>query len=116
MRPAEPSVAQGSMRFARSDRILGDCRDGRAGLQNVPTLVPPTGSPPSRPSWPSRLTSAVVWGSNTGVGKTLVSAGLARVARQAERPLLYIKPAQTGFPADSDARLVGSVADVAGEG
>ncbi|CAK9195180.1 unnamed protein product [Sphagnum troendelagicum] len=37
----------------------------------------------------------MIWGANTGVGKTLVSADL-----------LYVKPVQTGFPADSDARYV----------
>ncbi|MQM07889.1 hypothetical protein Taro_040734, partial [Colocasia esculenta] len=57
----------------------------------------------------------VVWGANTGVGKTLVSAGLAasvlcdpRPAASATVPsqFLYIKPAQTGFPQDSDSRFV----------
>ncbi|XP_031482590.1 bifunctional dethiobiotin synthetase/7,8-diamino-pelargonic acid aminotransferase, mitochondrial isoform X2 [Nymphaea colorata] len=53
-----------------------------------------------------------VWGSNTGVGKTLVSAGLATaVLCPASRPscpstFLYVKPVQTGFPDDSDSRFV----------
>ncbi|CAN6458913.1 unnamed protein product [Victoria cruziana] len=53
-----------------------------------------------------------VWGSNTGVGKTLVSAGLAAsVLCPASRPpfpstFLYVKPIQTGFPDDSDSRFV----------
>jgi bifunctional dethiobiotin synthetase / adenosylmethionine---8-amino-7-oxononanoate aminotransferase len=50
--------------------------------------------------------SICVWGSNTGVGKTLFSAGLAAAVRRAGLPLLYLKPVQTGFPVDSDARLV----------
>jgi dethiobiotin synthetase/adenosylmethionine--8-amino-7-oxononanoate aminotransferase len=46
-----------------------------------------------------------VFGANTGVGKTLVSAGLAAsLLRSAgASTLLYLKPLQTGFPADSDA-------------
>lgn len=74
----------------------------------------------------------MVWGANTGVGKTLISAALARnaliekvgVAWLVQRPsafmrdvtskgacmlqvpFLYIKPVQTGFPGDNDASLV----------
>ncbi|WOL05523.1 bifunctional dethiobiotin synthetase/7,8-diamino-pelargonic acid aminotransferase, mitochondrial [Canna indica] len=52
----------------------------------------------------------IVWGSNTGVGKTLVSAGLAAsvLSPSSDDPFafLYLKPVQTGFPCDSDARFV----------
>ncbi|KAK9130173.1 hypothetical protein Sjap_010660 [Stephania japonica] len=51
----------------------------------------------------------MIWGSNTGVGKTLVSAGLAdSVLSTSARPITfnYIKPVQTGFPLDSDSRFV----------
>lgn len=51
----------------------------------------------------------MVWGSNTGVGKTLISAGLCMaVFRHSRRrkDVLYLKPVQTGFPVDSDARYV----------
>ena len=41
-----------------------------------------------------------VWGSNTAVGKTLVSAGLTAAASRAAVSTLYLKPVQTGFPAD----------------
>ena len=77
----------------------------------------------------------MVWGANTGVGKTLISAALARWASlekvcchttvmqnyefhmtcrmrvhlHVQAPFLYLKPVQTGFPADSDAALVVSV-------
>ena len=47
-----------------------------------------------------------VWGANTAVGKTLVSAGLAAAARRRAVPFLYLKPVQTGFPDDSDADFV----------
>jgi len=57
-----------------------------------------------------RAASFVIWGSNTGVGKTLVSAGLAREMRSAGSPTLFIKPVQTGFPEDSDAAFVARVA------
>lgn len=51
----------------------------------------------------------LIWGSNTGVGKTLVSAGIA--ASSLLSPLSsvkfhYLKPLQTGFPSDSDSRFV----------
>ncbi|KAL5230336.1 hypothetical protein ABZP36_029112 [Zizania latifolia] len=50
-----------------------------------------------------------VFGANTGVGKTLVSAGLvASLLASPSSPstVAYLKPLQTGFPADSDARFV----------
>ncbi|XP_043709582.1 bifunctional dethiobiotin synthetase/7,8-diamino-pelargonic acid aminotransferase, mitochondrial isoform X2 [Telopea speciosissima] len=55
----------------------------------------------------------MIWGSNTGVGKTLVSAGLASSVLSpssiiSPKPTIfsYIKPVQTGFPADSDSYFV----------
>ena len=51
----------------------------------------------------------VVWGANTGVGKTLVSGGLARAARATGTPAAFLKPVQTGFPGDSDAEFVARV-------
>ncbi|EFJ52827.1 hypothetical protein VOLCADRAFT_40597, partial [Volvox carteri f. nagariensis] len=47
-----------------------------------------------------------VWGANTNVGKTLVSVGLAYAAAAHRISLSYVKPVQTGFPEDCDARLV----------
>ncbi|KAK1391594.1 hypothetical protein POM88_010650 [Heracleum sosnowskyi] len=51
-----------------------------------------------------------VWGSNTSVGKTLVSAGLAAsfLSPNSTSPFkfIYLKPVQTGFPSDSDSRFV----------
>ncbi|KAJ0800356.1 putative dethiobiotin synthase, Adenosylmethionine--8-amino-7-oxononanoate transaminase [Helianthus annuus] len=48
-----------------------------------------------------------IWSANTGLGKTLVSAGIA-AASVASPPskLVYIKPLQTGYPLDSDAAFV----------
>ncbi|KAL3902143.1 MAG: hypothetical protein SGPRY_012185, partial [Prymnesium sp.] len=46
---------------------------------------------------------------NTGVGKSIASAGLVRAAAAAQR-VLYLKPVQTGLPHDSDGRLVASLA------
>ena len=56
----------------------------------------------------------MIWGANTGVGKTLVSAGLAASVLCESQPsassisaqFLYLKPVQTGFPKDSDSRFV----------
>lgn len=47
-----------------------------------------------------------IWGSNTGVGKTLVSAGIASSVLSTSSIFSYIKPVQTGFPLDSDSRFV----------
>ncbi|GFR43445.1 hypothetical protein Agub_g4527 [Astrephomene gubernaculifera] len=55
---------------------------------------------------PIGVPAYIVWGANTNVGKTLVSVGLAHAAVANKVPLSYVKPVQTGFPADSDARLV----------
>ncbi|CAN8071927.1 unnamed protein product [Agarophyton chilense] len=44
-----------------------------------------------------------LWGANTGVGKTVLSAGLLRATAS---PSLYIKPVQTGYPADDDSATV----------
>ncbi|KAL9224591.1 hypothetical protein vseg_000611 [Gypsophila vaccaria] len=54
-----------------------------------------------------------VWSSNTNLGKTLVSAGLAATTAAttaASSRFFYVKPLQTGFPTDSDARFVFSAA------
>ena len=53
----------------------------------------------------------VIWGSNTCVGKTLVSAGLMAAARRRACPALYLKPVQTGFPNDADGGLVARLSD-----
>ncbi|GAU21003.1 hypothetical protein TSUD_201520, partial [Trifolium subterraneum] len=50
-----------------------------------------------------------IWGSNTGVGKTLVSAGIAAsslLSSSSPVKFHYLKPLQTGFPSDSDSRFV----------
>uniref|UniRef100_A0A0D9X5S6 Dethiobiotin synthase n=1 Tax=Leersia perrieri TaxID=77586 RepID=A0A0D9X5S6_9ORYZ len=49
-----------------------------------------------------------VFGANTGVGKTLVSAGLVASLLSSPSPstVSYLKPLQTGFPSDSDSRFV----------
>lgn len=48
-----------------------------------------------------------IWGANTGVGKTVLSAALLRIA---EQPSLYLKPVQSGYPSDDDSRAVQSLA------
>lgn len=51
----------------------------------------------------------LIWGSNTGVGKTLVSAGIAAsslLSSPSSVKFHYLKPLQTGFPSDSDSRFV----------
>jgi dethiobiotin synthetase/adenosylmethionine--8-amino-7-oxononanoate aminotransferase len=54
----------------------------------------------------SAVASFCVWGSNTGVGKTLVSAGLAAHEAATGAAVLYVKPLQTGFPDDSDGAFL----------
>ncbi|CAK9162603.1 unnamed protein product, partial [Ilex paraguariensis] len=57
-----------------------------------------------------------IWASNTGLGKTLISAGLAISFLSPHSPhflssttpskFIYLKPVQTGFPIESDSRFV----------
>ena len=82
---------------------------------------PSASPPPPPPSLPLRSPTVAVWGADTGVGKTLVSAGLAAAAvggrgrgQQGGRPgVLFVKPVQTGFPADDDAAVVAGAAAAA---
>lgn len=52
-----------------------------------------------------------VVGTGTGVGKTVVTAGLVGALREADVDACGVKPAQTGYPPDDDA---GFVADACG--
>ena len=45
---------------------------------------------------PAGPRAIAVWGSNTDVGKTLVSAGVFAAARRRALDALYLKPVQTG--------------------
>ncbi|KAI3754628.1 hypothetical protein L1987_54415 [Smallanthus sonchifolius] len=47
-----------------------------------------------------------IWSANTGLGKTLVSAGIAASSMLSPSKLVYIKPLQTGYPLDSDSAFV----------
>ena len=69
-------------------------------------------SPPRRSRRGAMRASAhMIWGSNTGVGKTLVSAGLISAARRRACAAMYLKPAQTGFPTDADGGFVARLSD-----
>jgi dethiobiotin synthetase/adenosylmethionine--8-amino-7-oxononanoate aminotransferase len=54
----------------------------------------------------------LIWASNTSLGKTLVSTGLAASSLLSANPIskprkfLYLKPIQTGYPSDSDSSFV----------
>ena len=52
-----------------------------------------------------------VVGTGTGVGKTVVTAGLTRLLREAGHDARAIKPAQTGHPPDDDAGFVAAACD-----
>lgn len=54
--------------------------------------------------------SLFVLGTGTGVGKTVITAGLVGWLRDRGRDAVGIKPAQTGFPPDGDAGLVAEAA------
>jgi len=55
---------------------------------------------------------SILFAANTDLGKTLLGTGLARAAaaaaaaRDRPRRVLYLKPVQTGYPADSDTAFV----------
>ncbi|KAG8651802.1 hypothetical protein MANES_06G023800v8 [Manihot esculenta] len=71
------------------------------------TTSSPLNFPLSHPTY-------MIWGSNTSLGKTLVSAGLASSfllsppaqCSSGRRKFVYLKPVQTGFPSDSDSHFV----------
>lgn len=52
-------------------------------------------------------------GTNTEVGKTVFSAWLARQLAAEGKRVAYVKPVQTGFPADDDAAFVRTHAGLA---
>lgn len=59
------------------------------------------------------LDGVVVTGTDTGVGKTVVSAAIAATWRAAGRPVVYVKPVQSGAAdGDDDAADVAALADV----
>jgi dethiobiotin synthetase len=47
-----------------------------------------------------------VVGTDTGVGKTVVTAGLTGCLREREHDAIAVKPCQTGYPPDDDAQFV----------
>jgi len=55
---------------------------------------------------PSDLTDFAVVGTDTGVGKTVVTAGLVGWLRETGVSARGIKPVQTGYPPDDDAAVV----------
>lgn len=60
------------------------------------------------------MRGAFVTGTDTNVGKTVVSAALLHRLR-AKADLLYWKPVQTGFPADDDTATVRTLGDCSSE-
>ena len=69
----------------------------------------------SKDSGPDRGTGRIaedgvfVVGTDTGVGKTVVTAGLTGWLRDAGTEAVAVKPCQTGYPPDDDAAFVESV-------
>lgn len=61
----------------------------------------------------ARLRGVFVTGTDTGVGKTVVSAAIAATWRAAGREVVYVKPVQSGAAdGDDDAADVAALADV----
>lgn len=59
------------------------------------------------------LRGVLVTGTDTGVGKTVVSAAIAATWRATGRPVVYVKPVQSGAAdGDDDAADVAALADV----
>lgn len=50
-------------------------------------------------------------GTDTGVGKTVVTAGLVGALRERGSDARAVKPAQTGFPPDDDADVIATVCE-----
>jgi len=103
-----PTVPEGTSRLRvvchafNSDEELARLIDGlRAELR--------ARRPQQATARPARASALVVAGTDTGVGKTVVSALLARAAAR-RGPAAYWKPVQTGTESDTDevARLAGA--------
>ncbi|XP_021808925.1 bifunctional dethiobiotin synthetase/7,8-diamino-pelargonic acid aminotransferase, mitochondrial [Prunus avium] len=79
-------------------------------IKNLSTTAGAGATNPSPPlTVPLSHPIYLIWSSNTSLGKTLVSAGLAAsslLSRHRRRSFLYLKPIQTGYPADSDSHFV----------
>ena len=58
------------------------------------------------------MTTLVITGTDTGVGKTIATAALASVARRAGIDVAVCKPVQTGSPQDDDLADVGRLSGV----
>lgn len=52
------------------------------------------------------MTNFAVLGTDTGVGKTVVTAGIVGRLREAGHDARAVKPVQTGYPPDDDARVI----------
>lgn len=89
---ARPAIAAGSRRSPPGDALSNQRQEGRAEPADAPTVP------------------LVIVGTDTGVGKTVVSSLLVRRARR-HGPVRYWKPVQTG--ADSDTRTVRRLARAA---
>lgn len=61
-----------------------------------------------RPSGSDRPPAFAVVGTDTGIGKTVVTAGLVGWLRESGVDAVGVKPAQTGYPPDDDAGFVAS--------
>ncbi|KAJ6407045.1 hypothetical protein OIU84_010540 [Salix udensis] len=61
---------------------------------------------------PLSFPTYMIWGSNTSLGKTLISTGLSSsfllspLTTKKTHKFVYLKPIQTGFPSDSDSHFV----------
>ncbi|KAJ6382123.1 hypothetical protein OIU77_030723 [Salix suchowensis] len=61
---------------------------------------------------PLSFPTYMIWGSNTSLGKTLISTGLSSsfllspLTTKKPHKFVYLKPIQTGFPSDSDSHFV----------
>lgn len=87
-------------------------RHGHRHLKHLSTTTTTTTTTTRVPlDLPLSHPTFLVWASNTSLGKTLVSAGLAAScllskSHSTPRKFLYLKPIQTGFPSDSDSSFV----------
>jgi dethiobiotin synthetase len=52
-----------------------------------------------------------VVGTDTGVGKTIITGALVGILRESNRDARAVKPAQTGFPPDDDAGVIADICD-----
>jgi dethiobiotin synthetase len=97
--PAEPASPPFGPVPPPADSVLPDDADSTPAAAEPPATPQPKPQPPDRGEWRGIV---LVTGTDTGVGKTIVTAAIAAAAQASGLRVAVIKPGQTGTPSDID--------------